>query len=78
MTISINNWQIAKIGSACQEEAINEGHSPKVNGISGKAVSMQRRLRTQVYAREGNGCGEDPFQSGQSINQQTKSSQQIG
>ena len=78
MTISINNWQNVKIGSACQEEAINEGHGPQVNRISGKAVSIRRHLRTQVYAREGNGCGEDPFQTSQSINQQSNISQQVG
>ena len=44
MTISINGWQNVNVVSACQEEAINESHGPKVNRISGEAVSIQRRM----------------------------------
>jgi hypothetical protein len=44
MTILIKDRQNVNIESTCQEEAINESHGPKVNRISGEAVSIQRCL----------------------------------
>src|SRR5258708_38909564 len=77
-SLSVNDWQTMKIMSACQEEAISECHSPKVNRVSGKVVSIRRCLQTHVHTREGNRCGKDPFQSSQSVNQLIEGSQQVG
>lgn len=78
MTISVSDCHNVKTVSACQEEAVNECHGPKVNGISGKVFSIRRRLQTQLHAREGNRCGKDPFQSSQSVDQLIKGSDQVG